>query len=332
MPVPVDEALQKLQRCERADFYTALVRCFGAAYPGRPLDIVRAPGRLNIIGEHTDYNGLPVMPMAIDREMAIALTPADDARVEMSNLDDAYPPFSFELSAQIEPASAGHWSNYARAAGQALWDWAQENSPESLPLRGFAGCAGGTVPAGSGLSSSSALVVAAACALVHVNRLPIERPELADLLARGERYVGTQGGGMDQAASLLSREGTALKIDFFPLRTRQVRLTQDTRIVNSRFFGNDPSQVPETALSVGVGTVTDADEVLIIVNGANKARALRHAIEEGINHMWTISALQTHPNGIIVCDEDATLELKVGTARYFKDVEAATLDPASLLA
>ena len=115
-------------------------------------------------------------------------------------------------------------------------------------------------------------------------------------------------------------------------RTRQVRLTQDTRIVNSRFFGNDPSQVPETALSVGVGTVMDADEVLIIVNGANKARALRHAIEEGINHMWTVSALQMHPNGIIVCDEDATLELKVGTARYFKDVEAATLDPASLLA
>ncbi len=75
----------------------------------------------------------------------------------------------------------------------------------------------------------------------------------------------------------------------------------------------------------------DSDEVLIIVNGANKARALRHAIEEGVNHMWTVSALQMHPKGIIVCDEDATLELKVGTARYFKDVEAASLDPATLL-
>ena len=115
-------------------------------------------------------------------------------------------------------------------------------------------------------------------------------------------------------------------------RTRQVRLTQDTRIVNGRFFDNDPNKVPETALSVGVGTVMDADEVIIIVNGANKARALRHAIEEGVNHMWTISALQMHPKGIIVCDEDATLELRVGTVKYFKDVESATLDPASLLA
>jgi len=114
-------------------------------------------------------------------------------------------------------------------------------------------------------------------------------------------------------------------------RTRVVRLTSDTRIVNSRFFDNDPGKVPETALSVGVGTVMDADEVLIIVNGPNKARALRHAVEEGVNHMWTVSALQMHPKGIIVCDDEATLELKVGTVRYFKDVEAANLDPATLL-
>jgi len=115
-------------------------------------------------------------------------------------------------------------------------------------------------------------------------------------------------------------------------RTRVMRLTPDTRIANSRFFDSDPAKVPATALSVGVGTVMDAEEVLIIVNGANKARALRHAIEEGVNHMWTISALQMHPNGIIVCDDEATLELRVGTMRYFRDVEADSLDPATLLA
>jgi len=114
-------------------------------------------------------------------------------------------------------------------------------------------------------------------------------------------------------------------------RTRVVRLTTDTRIVNSRFFDNDPNKVPETALSVGVGTVMDAREVLIIVNGHNKARALRQLVEEGISQMWTGSALQLHPNGIIVCDEAATLELRVGTVKYFKDVEAANLAPATLL-
>ena len=114
-------------------------------------------------------------------------------------------------------------------------------------------------------------------------------------------------------------------------RTRIMALTYDTIIANSRFFDNDINKVPKTALTVGVGTVMDADEVLIIVNGHNKARALRHAIEEGINHMWTISALQSHPKGIIVCDEEATVELKVGTAKYFKDIESANLNPAKLL-
>jgi glucosamine-6-phosphate deaminase len=70
---------------------------------------------------------------------------------------------------------------------------------------------------------------------------------------------------------------------------------------------------------------------LIIINGPNKARALRHVIEDGVNHMWTVSALQMHPQGIVVCDDEATLELKVGTVRYFKDVEARNLDPATLL-
>jgi len=114
-------------------------------------------------------------------------------------------------------------------------------------------------------------------------------------------------------------------------RTRVKTLTHDTLIANSRFFDNDLSKVPATALTVGVGTVMDAKEVLIIVNGYNKARALQHAVEEGINHMWTISALQMHPKGIIVCDEVATYELKVATYKYFKDIEKDNLDPDSLL-
>ncbi len=113
-------------------------------------------------------------------------------------------------------------------------------------------------------------------------------------------------------------------------RTRVMTLTVDTIIANSRFFDNDVDKVPKTALTVGVGTVMDADEVIIIVNGHNKARALRHAVEGSVNHMWTVSALQMHPNGIIVCDEEATAELKVGTVKYFKDIESANLDPATL--
>jgi len=105
-------------------------------------------------------------------------------------------------------------------------------------------------------------------------------------------------------------------------RTRVKTLTQDTIIMNSRFFGGDPEQVPTSTLTVGVGTITEAEEVLILASGYTKARALHHGIEEGVNHMWTLSVLQLHPKSIIICDEDATDELRVGTVRYFKDIEA----------
>ena len=103
-------------------------------------------------------------------------------------------------------------------------------------------------------------------------------------------------------------------------RTGIRALTEDTLIVNSRFFGNDVNKVPKTALSVGVGTVCDAKQVLILINGHNKARALRHCVEGGVDHAWTISALQLHPDGIIACDEAACGELKVDTYKYFKEI------------
>lgn len=108
-------------------------------------------------------------------------------------------------------------------------------------------------------------------------------------------------------------------------RTRVKTLTTDTRIANSRFFGGDPNNVPLHALTVGVGTVMSAKEVLILCNGHNKAKALYQAVEGGITQMWTISALQLHQHGIIVCDEAATDELRVGTYKYFKDIEKDTL-------
>jgi glucosamine-6-phosphate deaminase len=113
--------------------------------------------------------------------------------------------------------------------------------------------------------------------------------------------------------------------------TRVKTLTMDTIVANSRFFNNDLNKVPKTALTVGVKTVLDAEEVLIIISGLNKARALAKVVEEGVNHMWTVSALQLHPKGIIVCDDPATYELKVGTVKYFKDIESEHLNPETLL-
>ena len=110
-------------------------------------------------------------------------------------------------------------------------------------------------------------------------------------------------------------------------KTRMKTLTRDTIIANSRFFDNNVDLVPKTALTVGVGTIMAAKSVLLIVNGHNKARALRHGVEGGISQMWTISALQMHPKALIVADDAACEELKVGTYRYFEDIEGANLDP-----
>jgi len=104
-------------------------------------------------------------------------------------------------------------------------------------------------------------------------------------------------------------------------RTRIKTLAYDTVVANARFFDNDIHKVPKTALTVGVGTVMDAREVLFIITGPHKAYALRMAVEEGVSHMWTVSAIQMHPCAMIVCDEDATLELRVKTVKYFKGIE-----------
>lgn len=139
-----------------------------------------------------------------------------------------------------------------------------------------------------------------------------------------DRYGGIQlflGGIGPDGHIAFNEPGSSLKS-----KTRVKTLTYDTLVANSRFFGNDISQVPKTALTVGVDTVMQAREVVIIVNGYNKARALQKVVEEGVNHMWTVSVLQLHPKGLIVCDEAATMELKVGTVKYFTDIEKEELN------
>ncbi len=107
----------------------------------------------------------------------------------------------------------------------------------------------------------------------------------------------------------------------FESLTHKQALTKDTLIANSRFFDYDINKVPKFALSVGVKTVMSAQEVLIVANGHNKARALREAVEGAVSHMYTITCLQFHPKGIIVCDEAAADELTVKTYKYFKEME-----------
>lgn len=104
-------------------------------------------------------------------------------------------------------------------------------------------------------------------------------------------------------------------------RTRRVKLTESTIRANSRFFGNDMNQVPTEALTVGIGTVLDSKEVLVMMSGENKSMALQQTVEGGISQYCPTTALQLHNDCIIACDESATVELKVKTYNYFKFIE-----------
>jgi len=150
-------------------------------------------------------------------------------------------------------------------------------------------------------------------------------PDLNAECAAFEKAI-VEAGGIDLFLGGIGEDGhIAFNEPFSSLqsRTRVMTLTEDTRIVNARFFDNDVNKVPRQALSVGVATVTDSKEVVILAFGPKKARALRDAIEGPLSHVCTVSALQNHPSGWIVCDEAAVGEIKLNSYKYFKAVEAA---------
>jgi galactokinase len=167
---------------------------------------------VNLMGDHIDYNGLSVLPMALQRRVSVLYRERDDANVRIATTAKGYAAREFKLTKNIKPYKPGDWGNYAKAAAQGLVERFEID-------RGFDAAVHSDIPVAAGLSSSSALVVAFALAVLHANdHEEVERLELAELLAEAEHYVGTEGGGMDQAICLAARRGSASRIDFNPLR------------------------------------------------------------------------------------------------------------------
>src|SRR5271154_1578631 len=152
---------------------------------------VRAPGRVNLIGEHTDYSGLPVLPVAIDRSTIVVAAASTTVEIEVANADPGWPSRRFAIERPIPPYQAGDWANYVKAAIQGVIDRFSASD-----LRGASMVVGSTVPPASGLSSSSALTVATAMAFIAVNQLELDALDTATMVAQSERYVGTHGGGV----------------------------------------------------------------------------------------------------------------------------------------
>ena len=194
--------------------YSAAIETFAHTYGPGPVRVFRAPGRVNLIGEHTDYNHGYVLPVALDRDVLLLARPRPDQTVHLHNVEPGFEPRTFAIGLAIPSASQGDWSNYARGAAQMVARQVGER------VRGMDALIVGTppygVPRGAGVSSSSALTVVAALALAHLNGWQPEPIQFARLCSEAEWYVGTRGGIMDQFIALLARPGHALFLDCRP--------------------------------------------------------------------------------------------------------------------
>ena len=201
------------------------IEAFRKTFPGRsPTHFSRAPGRVNLIGEHTDYNGLPVLPMAINREVRMLFSPRSDQTVQVRNWEEEFDPREFSIGPDIPPGPVGGWGNYLKAPCQQL-------SRQFGPLFGLDALVSSDLPVASGLSSSSALVVAMGQAILTANGLSLPLLEFAETMAQAERYTGTRGGGMDQAIVAGGRDGHASRIEFDPLRLTDTPVPSDWKFV-----------------------------------------------------------------------------------------------------
>ncbi|MGA2593342.1 MAG: galactokinase family protein [Bryobacteraceae bacterium] len=192
-----------------------LIETFG---PGGEAGFVSAPGRVNLIGEHIDYHGLAVLPMALRRSIRVAFRARADHGIRA--VSPGYGIREFAWTDTLAPKAAGDWENYLRAAARAVGQkWGTGHGVDAAIVS--------DLPPAAGLSSSSALIVAFSLSLLGANGLQPGFEELMEVLPEGEQFVGTRGGGMDHAASLASREGCASLIEFDPVAVRAVPVPDD---------------------------------------------------------------------------------------------------------
>jgi galactokinase len=274
-----------------------------AAADRSSIQVVRAPGRVNLIGEHTDYNDGFVLPLAIDRAITIALVPTDDRRVSLTLAADGGTD-RFDLDA-IGPRTGG-WIDYV--AGMA---WAMV--AEGLPVRGFRGVLASDLPQGSGLASSAALELASALALSGGDEPSVDRMTLARIAQRAENdHVGVACGLMDQFASSVGQEGAALLLDCRSLAWRPVPLPLDdvalvvthsgsARRLEASAYSERRAQCDAAVAEIasrepGVRSLRDVTPAMLDAcsDGMDPllARRARHVVDENARVLDAVAALE----------------------------------------
>ena len=191
---------------------------------GEPDGYVAAPGRVNLIGEHIDYHGLPVLPVAIEKKIRIAFRTRSDSHISVRNESPRFEPREFDWTPDLTPLALGDWGNYLLAAAKAI-------AGRCGVMHGIDAFVSGDIPAAGGLSSSSALIVAFTLALLRANHVHASFEVLMEVLPEGEQFVGTRGGGMDHAISLAGRKGCAVEISWDPVQLRYIPIPEGWSIL-----------------------------------------------------------------------------------------------------
>lgn len=278
------------------DRHARMAEVFAREFGAAPSLLARAPGRANLIGEHTDYNEGFVLPIAIDRDLRFALRPRPDTLVQLYSLDfDEATDFDLE---RIEPAIEGHWSNYVRGVAAQL-------SARTPLARGFDAVLQGTVPVGSGLSSSAALEVASAVALVHINELDLSDAEIATICQAAENaFVGVPCGIMDQFIAVAGEADHALLLDCRTLETEQVPLPPGVRLVVSDSgvrralaevgYRQRREACERAAVAIGVQALRDVTPEMLAaaVLPHEVAKRARHVVDENARVLAAVAALR----------------------------------------
>ncbi|XP_066492307.1 N-acetylgalactosamine kinase [Tiliqua scincoides] len=203
-----------------------LKKLFVSKFESAPKFYVRAPGRVNLIGEHIDYCGYAVLPMAIEQDILIAAEPLSTSFIHLANTNPFYSDFSINANTIEIDQTKPLWHNYFLCGFKGIEDHFGLGSPSGMNC-----LIEGTIPPSSGLSSSSALVCCAALVTLMAKEKTLPKVEMAELCAKSERYIGTEGGGMDQSICFLAEKGTAKLIEFNPLRATDVRLPSGAAFV-----------------------------------------------------------------------------------------------------
>lgn len=270
-------------------------RKFEEIFGTKPRYLIRAPGRVNLIGEHTDYNEGFVLPIAIERGITFLVNPREDRNVRLFSLNFGE---SDEFNLDDIQRSKVEWSNYVRGVAKFL--------SEKVTLRGMDALIYGDLPIGAGLSSSAAIEVGSALSFQAVSLFKMDRKSLALICQRAENeFVGMRCGIMDQFASLLSEEGMALFIDCRSLETKNIPLPSgyciaicDSKVrreLVSSEYNKRRAECEKASEILGVSALRDATPEMLEEKkdelGELLYKRAKHVIEENLRVLSAVESL-----------------------------------------